>query len=113
MASLLLEKIKNFIKLQILYSRLLFSTEACPMKPILEVRLENKNNSDTQKLEIDITTLAFHKAINLGLNVVDYKDVNEMIHAIQIKENCQPCFKNKPDCSESRCCWMKLCFKEI
>lgn len=112
MSSLFLEKLKNYFKTQFLYGRLLFSTEAEPIKNIYDVKLESILNSDTQKLEVDITALAYHKAIGLGVNAQNYNNIVTLINVIQIKEGNSPCFRNRRDCSEDKCCWMKFCFKE-
>ncbi len=107
-----IERVKNYFKLQILYGKLLFKTGIDPMKSVYDIKYDTKFSSDTQKLEIDITALAYHKSLKLGIEPFNTHSLNELIHAIQIAEGCSPCFKNKPDCSEARCCWMKLCFKE-
>ena len=52
--------------------------------------------------------LARSKARQLDIETGNLK-MAELIHAVQLKEGHQNCFKNKETCSELDCCWQLSC----
>ena len=49
------------------------------------------------------------KAIKLGINCGKMKKT-ELIHTIQVAENCTPCFgKSNGQCPYTNCCFMEDC----
>lgn len=112
MTDLLLYKIKQYIQRQLAYSKLLFDTTTEPIKSVYEIKESAALNKAVLQIEEDIKNLAYQKALNLGFDPTVFDSLTHLIWEIQKREGFKPCFKNMDDCTEARCCWMKLCFKE-
>jgi hypothetical protein len=112
MTDIILHKIKLYIQRQLAYGRLLFDTTTEPIKSIYEIKEAATLNKASLQLEEDIKNLAYQKAIMLGFDPTTMDNLECVIWEIQKLEGCEMCFKNREECVEARCCWMKLCFKE-
>jgi hypothetical protein len=112
MTDIIMYKIKQYIRRQLAYGKLLFNTTIEPVKSVYEIKESSNLRKETLQLEEDIKNLAYQKALNLGFDPTTFDNLTNLIWEIQSKEHFSPCFRNRGDCSEARCCWMKLCFKE-